>query len=135
MRFRLSCVGAIASIAVLGCGGGGPAPAPTRAQYERLVRANYKRLSPAQTRRLLTYAKAVRVCLARRFSVAEPQASPTRIVIAVPHSPGAAALVRAMVGCAAGPPPGNASLQARGQQVLIYLPRYCILDSKVAETG
>jgi hypothetical protein len=132
-RCALAAFVAIAGVAA-GCGGSAPSAAPD-ASYQRLIAANYKTLTRRQSQRLLDYAEAMHTCLRKRIAIGSPQASPTRIAMALGDPvPAPAAVARLGVRCAArvGEPPAGSSLQVRGNEVLIYLPRRCILDRKVA---
>src|SRR5919108_5993023 len=57
----------------------------TAKTYEQLVAANYKVLRPRQTRRLLRFAEAFQTCVATSIRLREPEALPTRIVMALPE--------------------------------------------------
>jgi hypothetical protein len=100
---------------------------PTLAQ---LAAKNYRTLSVAESRRLLRYARREYACLASHGApVSPPVASRPRITMRAPNR-SAGALVSFMTACdpAVGPPPPGASLQARPGQVLVYLPKRCLLD-------
>jgi hypothetical protein len=116
--------------AVAGCGteaGGG-------ASEQQLAAANYRELTPQRSRRLLRYARHMRVCMAERIAIGPPRPSRTRIVMAVPEPTAVVAVARLEIRCAAkvGDPPPQSSLQARPGRVVLYLPKYCILDWKVS---
>jgi len=68
-----------------GCAGGHHAHVSkhtaAKPTYAQLVGKNYKVLTPKQTRRFLRYADRVHACLAKRFRLAEPVASTTKIVM------------------------------------------------------
>jgi hypothetical protein len=100
-------------------------------EYQRYVKANYKPLDLAQSQRLLRLGRGIRACLAQSFAVGPLKVLPTRIQFSVQAAPRAVA--QADVSCVqkTGPPPADASLQVRGHLVLLYLPKYCILDTKV----
>jgi hypothetical protein len=95
-----------------------------------LAAKNYRTLSAAESRRLLRYAETEYRCIvAHDAEIAAPVASRTRIRMTAPGS-SADELVRLMTACdpEVGPPPPGASLQARPGQVLVYLPKRCLLD-------
>ena len=99
----------------------------------QLVAANYKVLTPTRTRRLLRYADAAYDCLSKQLDIGKPRPLETKIVMALPAGVTPAAAAQLGLRCAAeiGDPPKDASLQVRGQAVILYLPKYCILDRKV----
>jgi hypothetical protein len=101
--------------------------------YAELAAANYKTLSPKQTRRLLRFAEAFHACMAKRLDLGQPQTSPTRIVMDLPAGVGLHTAVRLGIACGTklGDPPPGASLQTRKHVIVLYLPKYCILDRKV----
>jgi hypothetical protein len=110
------------------------ATTPSNDSQSQLVAANYKVLTPSRTRRLLTYADAAYGCLSKVIHVTEPRAERTKIVMTLPASSSPAAALQAILMCSAkiGDPPTDSSFQVRGHKVLLYLPKYCILDKKVA---
>jgi hypothetical protein len=102
---------------------------PTLAE---LAAKNYRTLSASQSRRLLQYAESEYRCVASHDSVVTaPVASRTRITMKARHR-SANELVQLMTTCdpKVGPPPPGASLQARNEQILVYLPKRCLLDPK-----
>jgi hypothetical protein len=100
--------------------------------YAQLVAANYKILKPQQSARLLRYADAAFACMSRDLELGNPQTSPTKIVMTLPSGTKPSAVIRSMGRCATriGDPPAGSSFQLRGQAVIVYLPKYCILDKK-----
>jgi hypothetical protein len=115
--------------------------APTRPQaavtdsYARLVAANYRVLTPAQTQRLLRFSNVLHDCLAKRgFEVGRPVAANTRIELAIPADADRHRLSAAAIACGdqLGGPPTGASLQLRPhvRSLLLYLPKRCLLDRK-----
>ena len=112
-------------------------PARSPESYARAVAANYRVLSPRQSRRLLTFAERLSACLHEHgVAVGAPRASRTRIELALPKAAqrGEVLTEEAACGDALGGPPPGASLQLRPQvnALLLYLPKYCLLDPKVA---
>ena len=100
---------------------------PTLAE---LARKNYRTLSVAESRRLLTYAESEYACLVDHGApVSKPVASRTRITMSAPDQT-VDALLRFMTACdpKVGPPPKRASLQARQSLVLVYVPKRCLLN-------
>jgi hypothetical protein len=107
--------------------GGEKSTAPSTAQ---LAAKNYRTLSARESRRLLAFAQSEYNCLAGRGAkISRPVASPTRIVMQTVHQTARqiADLSLACEGEVGKPPPG-ASLQARPGQLLVYVPKWCLLD-------
>jgi hypothetical protein len=106
--------------------------------YAQLVAANYRILKPKQSTRLLRYAAAAFACMSRDLALGKPRTSPTKIVMTLPPGAKPSAVLRSMGRCAMtiGDPPSGSSFQFRGNAVLVYLPKYCILDKKtIARTA
>ena len=106
--------------------------------YAQLVAANYKILKPQQSARLLRYADAAFACMSQDLELGNPETSPTKIVMTLPSGTKPFAVIRSMGRCAKkiGDPPSGSSFQLRGQAVILYLPKYCILDKKtIARAG
>jgi hypothetical protein len=110
-----------------------PQRAAGKKTYAQLTAANYKILKPKQTSRLLRYADAAYACMSKQLDLGRPRPLRTKIVMTLPPGATAAAVARLGVRCAMtiGDPPPNASFQVRGHAVILYLPKYCILDKKV----
>ena len=105
-----------------------------RKSAAELAAGNFRTLTPAESRRLVRYARREYRCfVAHGAHVSAPVVSRTRITIAAPRQP-VRLLVRLQETCdpAVGPPPPRASLQARNGRVLVYVPKRCLLDPKVA---
>jgi hypothetical protein len=106
--------------------------------YAQLVAANYRILKPQQSARLLRYADDAFACMSQDLELGDPRTSPTKIVMTLPAGAKPPAVIRSMGKCATriGDPPAGASFQLRGQAVILYLPKYCILDKKtIARTA
>jgi hypothetical protein len=105
---------------------------PSGKTYAQLVAANYKILKPQQSARLLRYAESAFVCMSQDLELGDPSTSPTKIVMTLPSGTKPSAVIRSMGRCATkiGDPPAGSSFQLRGQAVIVYLPKYCILDKK-----
>jgi hypothetical protein len=101
--------------------------------YAQLTAANYKILKPTQTTRLLEYADAAYSCMSKRLDLGRPRPLRTKIVMALPPgaTPRAVAELSASCAMSIGDPPSSSSFQVRGHAVILYLPKYCILDKKV----
>ena len=131
-RRRLVLAGAIAAalaiaLVAVWSHGGRAAKRPTLAQ---LAATNYRTLTQRQSRVLLRFAQDEYDCLsAHGLDVTTPVASPTRITMEAPgHT--AFALAQAMMGCEpkVGPPPLKSSLQARPHEILVYVPKRCLMN-------
>jgi len=136
---------------VLATQGGSTRPVPTtggeprnalqasgKKTYAQLVAANYRILKPQQSTRLLRYADAAFACMSPDLELGEPRTSPTKIVMTLPPRTKASLVLRSMGRCATtiGDPPSDSSFQFRGNAVIVYLPKYCILDKKtIARTA
>lgn len=110
-----------------------PERAAAKKTYAQLTAANYKILKPKQTSRLLRYADAAFSCMSKQLDLGRPQPLRTKIVMTLPSGATPRAVARLSARCAMkiGDPPPNASFQVRGHAVILYLPKYCILDKKV----
>lgn len=99
----------------------------------QLAEANYKVLTSGKTRRLLRYADAAYACLSKELDIGKPRSLQTRIVMDLPAGFTPAAVAQLSLKCAAtiGDPPKDSSFQVRGDAVILYLPKYCLLDPKV----
>jgi hypothetical protein len=98
----------------------------------RAAGGNYRILTAAQSARLLDFAVDVRACAAEHgVTAGRPKPMRTRITLAT-NAPAAAA-AHAVLACEAeiGAPPRGSSLQARKGQLVLYLPKQCLLDPKV----
>jgi len=103
--------------------------AQRRPTLAELAAKNYRELSPSQSHRLVLYAQAEYRCLVRSgANVTKPIPSPTRITMRVPDKT-AREIVNLQMQCdpEVGPPPAKATLQARMEQILVYLPKWCLL--------
>jgi len=117
----------VVAILVARSAGGRESTPPTLAER---VAKNYRVLSKSESRTLVRYAQRVHSCVvAHGADVAAPVASSTRITMSAPNQT-AMGLLRFLERCdpEVGPPPPKASLQARRGQVLVYLPKQCLLD-------
>ena len=115
-----------------------PAPRASSARtYQQLAAANYRTLTPAQSARLLRFAKAFRSCMTDRgVDLTAPMPNPTKIVLHVKTSPIPASIRASTVACAervGGPPPKSSLQTPRGHPdlIVLYLPKQCLLDPTV----
>ena len=108
--------------------------------YAELVAENYVLLSRAESQRLVRFAAAFRNCVAKHgVRVGAPHVAKTRITMAVPAGTDRSRLNRlgGVCGTALGGPPKGSSLQTQQRYgntnaVVLYLPRRCLIDPKVA---
>jgi hypothetical protein len=115
--------------------GGKPGKAPQafrKKTYAQLVAANYRILTPQRSSRLLRYADAAFACMSHDVKLGRPRTSPTKIVMTLPSGTKPSAVIRSMGRCAMkiGDPPADSSFQLRGHAMIVYFPKYCILDKK-----
>jgi hypothetical protein len=130
--------GSVRAVPTTGDTPGKASQASGKKTYAQLVAANYKILKPQQSARLLRYADAAFVCMSQDIELGDPSTSPTKIVMTLPSGTKPSAVIRSMGRCATriGDPPAGSSFQLRGQAVIVYLPKYCILDKKtIARTA
>jgi hypothetical protein len=108
--------------------------------YADLVATNFRVLTPRETRRLLGFADALHSCVTRKgVRLGSPQRLNTKIVMGLPPKVERQHLNDVVLSCGeslGGPPPG-ASLQTsqrsgEDDSVILYLPRQCLLDPKIA---
>ena len=132
-------VGAGVAAAVIATrdGGDGRPPAPAPAGKATPV-SNQIRLGRAESLRLVTWADLFRACMAHRgVALAEPVVHPREIDLALERRAADEALATKVVACgdALGEPPRDSSLQLRPGKLVLYLPRRCLLDAKVARAA
>jgi hypothetical protein len=102
----------------------------TRPTLAELTAHNYRTLSRHDSRLLVRFAEREYRCLVSRgLNVSVPVVSRTRIAMRAPGK-SARSLARLQLACdpQVGPPPAKATLQARDGQVLVYLPKRCLID-------
>jgi hypothetical protein len=110
-----------------------PSEAAGKKTYAQLIAANYKILKPKQAARLLRYADAAYACMSKHVDLGKPRPLRTKIVMSLPSGVKASAVAQLGLRCAMtiGEPPRDTSFQIREHAVILYLPKYCILDKKV----
>ena len=135
---------ALASAVATGCGGAGDeasqtVPAPRKPSQDSstntFVRSNERRLTRAQSLRLVAWATSFRACeAAAGIDLGPLQTDATQLAMKVPASVDVQHLLRKMVICGdrLGGPPRKSSLQYQPGKVILYLPKQCLLDKKVA---
>jgi hypothetical protein len=123
----------VAGLAVLtaGCGEADRATMTTT----RDSTSNERRLTRAESVRLVDWATAFRSCMVDRGThVGRLAKHETRIEMALAANVEAADVLPGMTACGdkLGGPPQESSLQYRAGKVLLYLPKQCLLDANVA---
>jgi hypothetical protein len=124
------------------CGGDGSGGTAAGAELDAAgaadtdeLRANQRVLTPEQSRRLVDFANDLRSCLARsEVEIARPHATRTRIDLTYEQSVDLESLVNLVIRCGdgLGGPPPRSSLQTFPTRIVIYVPKQCLLDEKVA---
>ncbi len=115
-------------------------PPVDKKSYAELVAENYVVLSRAESERLVRFAAAFSRCVAKHgIQVGVPHATKTRITMTIPAGTDRSRLNRlgGVCGAALGGPPKGSSLQTQQRYgdtnaVVLYLPRRCLFDPKVA---
>jgi hypothetical protein len=119
---------------VVACGGGagGPPMSPGTTAITPPT-GNMRVLSAADTHRLLQFAERLRTCVeSRGVKVGAPVAARTRITMRFVSAGQRRALgTVTRCGDSLGEPPQDSSLQVQPAQLVLYLPRQCLLDPKV----
>jgi hypothetical protein len=96
---------------------------------------NRIRLGRAESLRLVGWARRFRACMGKQgIELGEPVAHPKQIDLALERPAAASGLASKVVVCGdgLGEPPRDSSLQLRPGKLVLYLPRRCLLDPKVA---
>lgn len=123
-------------VACVACGGKSPASAPgeetsTTASGDD----NQIRLTAAESTRLVDWAETFRSCMLTKGNALGPlEKSETQIRMALAESIDVERLLADTESCgeAQGGPPHRSSLQYRPGEIVLYLPKRCLLDKKVA---
>ena len=122
MRRAVALVAALAVAAPAAAASGPPA-------------SNQLVLTHRQSVRLVSYATAMRTCLVRSgVVVARPHVTRKLISLAVSGAGSVREVVTAGLACAkrVGDPPAYASLQTFADRIVLYSPKQCLIDKKVA---
>jgi hypothetical protein len=96
---------------------------------------NQIRLTAAESSRLVAWAQTFRSCmLTEGFALGPLEKSETQIRMALPAPVDVERLLARTESCgeAQGGPPHNSSLQYRPGEIVLYRPKRCLLDKKVA---
>jgi|SRR5919108_1542056 hypothetical protein len=104
---------------------------PTRVQGNQIV------LSEKQSRALLGWARRFRECLADRGMGTSVRVTRRSVALSVAGGGEPEKLAKLAVACgeSLGGPPPRASLQAFEGTFVLYLPKQCLLDAKIAREG
>ena len=97
--------------------------------------SNQRVLTQKESERLVSYARAMRTCLARSgVDVARLSATRRQISMPVRGAGSTREVVVAGLACAdrIGSPPNYASFQAFADRVVLYAPKQCLIDKNVA---
>ena len=132
----------VAFLLATGCSGAsGTEPSPDQAAETgtaALAKSNERRLTHAQSLRLVEWASTFRSCvLARDVSLGGLRISPTRIEMRLPPTAEEGDVVPIATACGErqGGPPQKASLLYQPGKFVLYLPKQCLLDAKVTSPG
>ena len=108
------------------------AAAPAAGAYP--PKSNQIVLTARQSQRLVDYSAALSSCLRDGgLAVSRPHATRRQIALAVRAS-SQRAVIRASMRCSGriGDPPSYSSLQGFADRIVLYVPRQCLIDAKVA---
>jgi hypothetical protein len=125
--------GAVVCMALVAAGCGGTRE---RAAAPGAASSNEKQLTHAQSVRLVGWARTFRSCMAERgTTIGHVTPRRTRIDMRLGAAVTAADVVPGLTACAErqGGPPQDTSLQYRRGRIVLYLPKRCLLDPKVAQ--
>jgi hypothetical protein len=126
---------AIAGLSLTACGGA--TPAQRSSSGSKQADTNERRLTRAQSEHLVDWTSTFRQCMiANGTELGEIVKTETRLSMALFDKVTLAELTPSVVMCAEkqGGPPQKASVQSRDGRILVYLPKRCLLDGKVAST-
>src|SRR4051794_37357990 len=92
-------------------------------------------LTPRQSQRLVAWSLALRSCLVKNgIEVGKPDVTRKQITLAVVGAGSDGAVARLTIRCgeSLGNPPSSSSLQTFPGRLVLYVPKQCLLDDKVA---
>jgi hypothetical protein len=127
----------LVALPLAACGGGVRATATTAPATPKEAPAdssNERQLTRAQSLRLVSWAQTFRTCMVSRGASLGPlETSTTHIKMGLPASVAAEDVLDEMGVCGErqGGPPHRSSLQYRPGEIILYLPKQCLLDPKV----
>jgi hypothetical protein len=137
MLHRLGLTAALITCSLCAaCGGAslGAASSTTPAPATVTGDSNQVRLTPAESLRLVAWAGTFRTCMISEGASLGPlEKSETQIRMEVPASVVVSDLLEETNVCGErqGGPPHRSSVQYRPGEIIIYLPKRCLLDKKV----
>jgi hypothetical protein len=131
---------ALLGVSLAACGGGNTsAPtspkAPESAAAPSSDTSNERQLTRAQSIRLVSWADTFRSCMVSSgVSLGPLEKTSTHMRMELPASVTVGDVLDQMEACGErqGGPPHRSSLQYRPGEILLYLPKQCLLDPKVA---
>jgi hypothetical protein len=97
-------------------------------------KSNQLVLTARQSQRLVDYSAALGSCLRQGgLAVSRPHATRKQIGLTV-HGSSQREVIRASMRCSGrlGDPPSYASLQGFADRIVLYVPKQCLIDEKVA---
>ena len=133
--------GMLAAFAITGvllsaaCGGSHHATNGSMSPVTSTTDSNQIRLTVSESHRLVGWAETFRACMVGRGIALGPlEKSETQIRMALPASLAVEGVVAETNVCGErqGGPPHRSSLQYRPGEIVLYLPKRCLLDEKVA---
>jgi hypothetical protein len=104
---------------------------PQHKTYQELLAANYEVLTGEQTGRLLRFADGVHACMSKDVAVRKPRPLRTRIVMTFVPVRAPRLLLWPHWRVEARWAAKGSSLVVRKRLVVLFLPKYCLLDGKV----
>jgi hypothetical protein len=142
---RISEIGLVTvlGLALSGCGGRAHVADPEKALSTQrpvadavptAVKKNQKVLTRRQSLVLVTWTSRFRTCLAQRGLPTSVRISRSELAIRVRKQVPRGELGPVAIGCGdrLGGPPIGSSIQLFGQALVLYLPKQCLLDARVA---
>ena len=118
----------ISILALTACGGGEQRAAAPPPESDS---SNFRVLTKSKSSALVAYANAAYDCARRTIDVSKPVAEGVRIVMSTSASVKSSVRAIARCGDDLGPPPPRASVQARKGEIVVYVPKRCLLDPRV----
>jgi hypothetical protein len=131
----LGLASVVAGVCLAGCAASTQSARETNPGETISISENQRVLTPAESRRLVRWLTRLRACLeAQGVEVGELLATRKQLTLPVDRELALRTLLRRGIACGErlGDPPPGSSLQAFRGRLILYLPRACILDSKVA---
>jgi len=136
--------GMLAAFAVTGvllsaaCGGSPHSTSNPASRPTSTTDSNQIRLTASESARLVTWAETFRACMVERgIALGSLEKSETQIRMALPASISIKRVLAETSVCGErqGGPPHRSSLQYRPGEVVLYLPKRCLLDAESTNIG